>query len=125
MLYSPNSFGTPLASKPTNADGNDSNASQRQQIEQLTTKAAKTMMGDCNFSLFHNWSGGWMWHTAWIALLVVIAGAVVWFLLGRSKEGTPNADKADSLEILKLRLARGEITTEDYDTLKSVLQAHQ
>jgi len=78
------------------------------------------MMGNCDFSSLHWWGGGWMGNTAWI-LLVLAAAFTAWFLFGRGKAGSPAADRADSLEILKVRLARGEITIEEYNTLKSVL----
>jgi putative membrane protein len=40
-----------------------------------------------------------------------------------SKASTSNhaADRKDSLEILKIRLAKGEISTDEFNTLKNVL----
>lgn len=79
------------------------------------------MMGNCDFTSF-TWQGwGWMGHTVWLLLLVLGAGLAVWLIFARGKGGSPAADRSDSLEILKVRLARGDITIEEYNTLKSVL----
>lgn len=79
------------------------------------------MMSNCDFTTFHWWGGGWMGHTAWTVLLVLGAIIALWCLAKRNKSGSPTADRFDSLEILKVRLARGEITIEEYNTLKGVL----
>jgi len=78
------------------------------------------MMGNCDFTTFH-WWGGWMGHSAWILLLVAVAAVAIWCLARRKQSGSPTADRLDSLEILKVRLARGEITIEEYNTLRGVL----
>ncbi|KHK00349.1 hypothetical protein NY78_4245 [Desulfovibrio sp. TomC] len=45
------------------------------------------------------------------------------FLLGaRKTDKTHRADRDDSLEIIKARLARGEINQEDYLEIKKVLE---
>jgi len=68
------------------------------------------------------WLGGWMMgHSLWGFLILAILGALVWKGLKNSRDGNSAADRSDSLEILKLRLARGEITIEEYNSLKSVL----
>ncbi len=80
------------------------------------------MMGNCDFSPLHWWGGGWMGHSAlWIILLAVGAALAIWCLFRKGRCGNPSADRLDSLEILKSRLARGEITIEEYNTLKGVL----
>lgn len=78
------------------------------------------MMGNCDFASPH-WWGGWMGHAPWLILLAVAAGLTAWLLFRRSKGGNPAADRSDSLEILKTRLVRGEITVEEYNALKSAL----
>jgi len=68
------------------------------------------------------WSGGWMiGHSLWGLLLVVGVGALLWTAFKPRRPSVSLADRADSLEILKLRLARGEISIEEYNTLKSML----
>lgn len=68
------------------------------------------------------WSGGWMiGHSLWALLLAAGIGALVWAVIRPRRPPGPAADRADSLDILKLRLARGEISIEEYNTLKSML----
>ena len=68
------------------------------------------------------WSGGWMiGHSLWGLLLVAVVGALLWAAFRPRRSSGSSADRADSLEILKLRLARGEIGIEEYNTLKSML----
>jgi putative membrane protein len=62
-----------------------------------------------------------MGHSLWGILLLVGLGALIWTMLRNRREGNSAADRSDSLEILKLRLAKGEITIEEYNTLKSIL----
>ena len=79
------------------------------------------MMGNCDFSSFHWMNGGWAGHWFWILLLAVAAGVTIWFLFARGRGRGPAADRSDSLEILKVRLGKGEITVDEYNTLKGVL----
>lgn len=68
------------------------------------------------------WLGGWMMgHSLWGILLLAGLGALIWTMLRNRREGNSAADRSDSLEILKLRLAKGEITIDEYNTLKSIL----
>jgi putative membrane protein len=70
----------------------------------------------------HPWLGGWMMgHSLWGLLILVILATLVWKGLRNRRDGNSAADRSDSLEILKLRLARGEITIEEYTNLKSIL----
>lgn len=76
----------------------------------------------------HSW--GWGWGRGWgwdgwtlpsllgsLALLGA-AGAGIWVLLRRSPPAESEAE-----QILRLRLARGEITAEEYDLLRKKVQA--
>lgn len=56
---------------------------------------------------------------------IIIAGVIVYFVLDRSKRaGRSNDPLGESpLEILKKRYARGEITKEEYDRLKSDIES--
>ncbi|PKN40859.1 MAG: hypothetical protein CVU60_13490 [Deltaproteobacteria bacterium HGW-Deltaproteobacteria-18] len=68
------------------------------------------------------WLGGWMMgHSLWGILLLAGLGTLIWTMLRSRRDGNSAADRFDSLEILKLRLAKGEITVEEYNTLKSIL----
>lgn len=68
------------------------------------------------------WPGGWMiGHSLWGLLVIAGVGALLWTAFKPRRSSGSSADRADSLEILKLRLARGEISIEEYNTLKSML----
>ena len=62
-----------------------------------------------------------MGHSLWGILLLVGLGVLTWPMPRNRRDGNSAADRSDSLEILKLRLAKGEITIEEYNTLKSIL----
>jgi len=53
-----------------------------------------------------------------LTFLLLVAGVVLVVLAFTRKEGRP----ADAVEILKTRLAKGEITKEQFEELKRVLQ---
>ncbi len=68
------------------------------------------------------WSGGWMvGHSLWGLLFLAGIGVLLWGAFRTRRPPGPMADRADSLEILKLRLAKGEISIDEYNTLKSML----
>jgi uncharacterized membrane protein len=58
---------------------------------------------------------GWIWMGAWIAALVVAVGLLVWTPRRRSAGEEP-------LDILRGRLARGEIDPEEYERARSLLE---
>ncbi len=57
---------------------------------------------------------GWLWMGAWIAALAVM----VWLLV-RTPTRRPERDEA--LEALRTRLARGEITPDEFERALSLL----
>ena len=68
------------------------------------------------------WFGGWMvGHFLWGILVATGLGMLLWAAFKPRRTSGSSADRADSLEILKLRLAKGEISIEEYNTLKSIL----
>ena len=68
------------------------------------------------------WFGGWMvGHSLWGLLLLAGLGMLVWTMFRNRHTGNSAADRFDSLEILKLRLAKGEISVEEYNMLKAML----
>ncbi len=57
------------------------------------------------------WSGmGWMW--LWPLVLVIVVIAVAFWAVGRSRRETSGPDAPE--EVLRQRLARGEIEIEEY-----------
>lgn len=62
-----------------------------------------------------------MWY-GWILIIAIIA-AVVYFITNANKNNGPRYtnNSETSLDILKKRLAMGEITTEEYNKLKNEL----
>lgn len=73
-------------------------------------------MDGCSFSGLFGWHG---WPGAVFLLLLVAGGAygMAW-LIGIGKR---QADRRDSLELLKRRLAAGEISLEEFKTLRQYL----
>ena len=79
-----------------------------------------------------NWGfpmhGGWFFgHGPFGLLLLVLLTIVVVSLLIRlgrtlfARDGAPNKDSRDSLEILRARFARGEISAEEYQRMREIL----
>lgn len=64
------------------------------------------------------WMGvdGWIWMGAWLLVLVL----VVWLLL---REPARRAQD-DAMAILRARLARGEITPDEFDRAHRLLEPH-
>lgn len=91
-------------------------------------------MWGCNIG--GNWgglfgSGGWfmgggllglLWKVLLIALIVFLVVKLIQGLgVGIDARRNRADDRDDSLEIIKNRLARGEITTDEYQRMKDVL----
>ena len=70
--------------------------------------------------------GGHPWSFGTIIFLLILgflAFTVIRAVSGRRDTRNYFSDRNDSLEILKMRLARGEICAEEFERLKSYLQA--
>lgn len=66
--------------------------------------------------------GGWPWMLIgglfmWLVPALLI-GLVVWAVIGPKRAGSSDS----ALEALKMRLARGEISSEEYARLKDLLK---
>ncbi|TAJ99588.1 MAG: SHOCT domain-containing protein [Chloroflexota bacterium] len=57
---------------------------------------------------------GWLWMGAWAVVLV----AVVWFLVREPS----HPDRSDAVELLRGRLARGEITPDEFERALRLLE---
>ncbi|MEG6503120.1 MULTISPECIES: SHOCT domain-containing protein [unclassified Desulfovibrio] len=74
-------------------------------------------MHTCYFQSFFGWGGGWLGMLLTITVLVL----AVWLVSRLLIRKRCNFDRRDSLNILKHRLASGEITQEEYEKLKNVI----
>jgi putative membrane protein len=75
--------------------------------------------------MFQNffWVGFWNHEIFWL----VIIGLIVWLIVRGSNRPYTNhnmhREKENPLNIIKLRYAKGEITKEEYETLKKDLES--
>ena len=58
---------------------------------------------------------GWLWMAAWVAVLA----AAVWLLTRSSGRAVHD----DPVAILRVRLARGEITPEEFERTRALLES--
>ena len=75
-----------------------------------------------NCSLPHSmgmFGGIWMWLC--LILFVTVLYFIVKAFTGKESPGNSMKDRYDSLEILKIRLAKGEVSIEEFNSLKSAL----
>jgi len=59
---------------------------------------------------------GWLWMGAWILTLV----GMVWLLV---RAPARHSDRDEALGVLRARLARGEITPDEFERARSLLDA--
>lgn len=70
------------------------------------------------------WNGEWNWG-AWLgmtAMMVVFWGAVAWAIVAAVRGSGPPRTKS-AQQILEARLAHGEITIDEYESLHNAIQA--
>jgi len=65
--------------------------------------------------------GGWLWMLGGLVLMVGIVLLVVWALSGRRRIGGDETHPTP-LEILRERYARGEITEEQFEQSRQILE---
>lgn len=76
-------------------------------------------MGGCPAWGAHSWTAWGPWGLAALVTGVFLA----WLWRSASSVRKTGADREDSLRILRIRLARGEIGLEDYERLRQTLAA--
>ena len=84
-------------------------------------------MWGCNF---YNGEGSWHWFSGGgimgfpIAVFIIIIVAALIFKLLRPfrSENSETLDKKDSFEILKIRLAKGEINNQEFKKMREILR---
>jgi putative membrane protein len=64
----------------------------------------------------HGWDGGWMWLWGTLMMLTwaVIIAAAVWLVIRVNRRDGDRSDTTEARQILDERLARGEITLDEY-----------
>ncbi len=73
----------------------------------------------------YGFGGFWFMWIFWLAALGLIIGLIVWLISRASRPAapTPQSGGSAALEILKTRYARGEITKEEFESMKRDLLA--
>jgi putative membrane protein len=66
-------------------------------------------------------TGGWLWMLGGLVVMVGIVLLVFWAFGGAMRTG-PGDDHPAPLEILRERYARGEITQEQFEQAKQILE---
>ena len=69
---------------------------------------------------YHFWGMHLLWWIFWVILLIAIF-ATPWLAFGRSRK----RETESPLEILKKRYASGDLTTEEYEERKAVLEEEE
>ena len=69
--------------------------------------------------MFGHMPGGF--HGAGLVIFLVVAVFIIYRFIRKPQAPHSDLDRRDSLEILKMRLASGDISPEEYNRLKSVL----
>lgn len=77
-------------------------------------------MWNCGYMSFMPF-GGWFGVLTSLLFLALLVYLAVKLFGSRASTGNHAADRQDSLKILKIRLAKGEISTDEFNTLKNVL----
>jgi putative membrane protein len=66
---------------------------------------------------------GWPWGLAWLAFVVLFWGGLIALLVWAvHSASTPRRPPDSAMQVLKRRLAAGEITQEEYERIKRLLE---
>lgn len=75
-----------------------------------------------HFPFFYGWWGGGLGNLVFWALVVCLGVYLFRRLTPRPPGKTARADREDALDILKTRLARGQISLDEYETLRRAIE---
>lgn len=91
----------------------------------FTAGVATAAPGDGPDGYYHNmWGGGYgfmgggIMLLSWLAIILLVVVAVKWLM---DRDG-PKSGSSSALETLKMRLAKGEIDAEEYETRRKMLE---
>lgn len=66
---------------------------------------------------------GWPWALLWLAFAVLFWGGLIVLLVWAVRSATtPRRTQDTAMQVLKRRLAAGEITQEEYERIKRLIQ---
>lgn len=73
------------------------------------------------------YGGGWWWMLFGSVMMIIFWGAIIWLIVWGIRQFTgdrrgESVSRETPLEIARKRLARGEITREEFEELRKVLQ---
>jgi putative membrane protein len=78
-------------------------------------------MWGCGVNSFLPW-GGFLSLLIWIVIILALVLVVVKIFKSLNGDSVSRSDRNDSLDILKVRFAKGEITQEEYVKMKKILE---
>ncbi len=84
-------------------------------------------MWGCNFyngAGFGHWfsGGGIIGFPIAVLIIIIIAALIIKLLRPYRSEKSETLDKKDSFEILKIRLAKGEINNQEFEKMRELLR---
>lgn len=73
---------------------------------------------------WHMYDGDWWWWGMGLQMLfwILLAMIFVWFLVRLLKKQDGHSESQDALQVLKMRLAKGEISKEEFNEMKDLLK---
>lgn len=79
-------------------------------------------MWRCGFNSILPWGGGFLSLLIWAVIILALILVIVKIFQHLSVDRTYRNDRNDSMDILRVRFARGEITQEEYMKMKKILE---
>jgi putative membrane protein len=82
----------------------------------MTYTLASLAQPNWDYQPMHGWDGGWMWLWSTLMMLTwaAIIAAVVWLVLRSNRRNGDTNGTKEAKRVLDERLARGEVTIEEY-----------
>jgi putative membrane protein len=70
--------------------------------------------------MWYDGGGGWLWMTL---MMVIVWGGLIVVAVWVVRSGLSSRRESDAMDVLRRRLAAGEISQEDFEKTKRILQA--
>jgi putative membrane protein len=69
------------------------------------------------------WGGAWPWGLLWLAFAILFWGGLIFLLVWAVRSASaPRRPPDTAMQVLKRRLAAGEITQEEYERIKRLIE---